>query len=185
MRPYIEVIPAWRHVVHVRRNEADDSVQMVGHDDEGIQHHLIAHRLGPLPLRHRDAPMRVERHAPAPDHAKKTPAIVGADRHEIRSEGPVIEGGVTGVRALRHLGACTCRGEASSGRHIAAGLHNVGCSSVGRMAMRPTLDPVRWASGRCGVHSGREPRCRLREGLGRSLQFECAHADGRRRPGGR
>jgi len=91
-----------RDGVHVRRDEADDAVNVVWHDHEGIQKNLVSHRSRPSPFVGRNPADCVEDHPSTVHLPEETPPLMRTDRHEVRGPGAIVERWVARGGAIRH-----------------------------------------------------------------------------------
>ena len=110
---HVEVIAAWGYIVHVRRDEADDAVQMIGHDDEAsntTSSRIASDRfhssttIFPHPVKI-IRPFRTTPEGHRRPWVRPSEHFLASLRAQIvRGEGPVVEGSVTRVRTFGHRG---------------------------------------------------------------------------------
>ena len=106
MRPYIivwgpiisggirsdaQIIPSRRYIIHVGRNETNNPVHVIGHNDERIQNDLAPQFLRPFPFRHHDSTVCVQVHSAALHLPEETLPVVRTDCHKVRSGRSIIE----------------------------------------------------------------------------------------------
>lgn len=102
IRSSVEVIPPWRNVVYVRRDDADNPMQMIGHDDACIQNYLITHLFRSAPFLYNNLAVLIELHTALLHFSEDALSIVGANRNEVRGCTSIVEAGVPRILAIGH-----------------------------------------------------------------------------------